>query len=265
MKIDIKNISKDFVLPNGKRYTSLGDITLGITRGDFVVILGESGCGKSTLLGILAGLAKASSGRILVDGKEVAGPHPSRAMLFQQPSLLPWLNVENNIAFGCKLRGELTNLKYRVSQFIELMGLSGFEKTYPSELSVGMAHRVCLARALIGSPEILLLDEPFGALDTFTRARLQEELINLWMSERFTAVFVTHDIEEAVFMGSRIVLLGGKPTNVSHIFENTLVYPRRLTDTHFNKVKLALMDRFKTAFGKNRMTPLNGGDDDAFD
>lgn len=220
---------------------------LTIEKGDFLVILGESGSGKSTLLNILAGLSSCTSGEILINGTPVDGPHPSRAMLFQEPSLLPWLSVEKNIAFGCKLRGETADLRYRVSQFIELMGLSGFEKTYPSELSVGMAHRVCLARALIGNPEILLLDEPFGALDTFTRTRLQEELINLWMSERFTTVFVTHDIEEAALMGTRVVLLGGKPTSVQGIFENTLLYPRRLTDYDFHNAKLSIMKRFKNA------------------
>ncbi len=247
MTIEIKHISKTFSSQPGQSFTPLGDVDLTIEKGDFLVILGESGSGKSTLLNILAGLSSCTSGEILINGTPVDGPHPSRAMLFQEPSLLPWLSVEKNIAFGCKLRGETADLRYRVSQFIELMGLSGFEKTYPSELSVGMAHRVCLARALIGNPEILLLDEPFGALDTFTRTRLQEELINLWMSERFTTVFVTHDIEEAALMGTRVVLLGGKPTSVQGIFENTLLYPRRLTDYDFHNAKLSIMKRFKNA------------------
>jgi len=248
MKIRIEKINKDFCLPKGAWLPVLEDISMGIEEGDFVIILGESGCGKSTLLNIIGGLTLPSSGTVWVDGGQVQGPLPAISMHFQQPSLLPWLDVEDNIAFGCRIRGELDNLEYRVNEFIEMMGLSGFEKTHPAELSVGMACRVSLARALVGRPDIFLLDEPFGSLDTFTRSRLQEELINIWLSEGFTAVFVTHDIAEAVLMGNKIVLLGGRPCRIMDIIETDLPYPRRMTDESFFRCKKDILKKFKRTF-----------------
>lgn len=251
MKIRMENIIKTFNLPTGEQLTVLEDISLAIEQGDFIMILGESGCGKSTLLNLLAGLLPLSSGEIWVDDRKVVSPHPSISMLFQQPCLLPWLNVEENIAFGCRIRGELDNLEYRVSQFIELVGLSIFSKSYPSELSVGMAYRVSLARALIGHPEIFLFDEPFASLDTFTRTRIQEELINIWLSERFTAVFVTHNIDEAILMGNKIVLLGGKPSRIKDIVDISLKYPRNITDESFFHSRTSILKKFKEAFVGN--------------
>ncbi len=251
-KILVETINKTFCVPKGEPLAVLEDINLEVKDGDFVMILGESGCGKSTLLSILAGLTSPSSGNISVDGERVFGPHPSVTMHFQQPSLLPWLNVEDNIAFGCKIRGELDNLEYRVTEFIEMIGLSGFEKSHPAELSAGMACRVSLARALVGHPEIFLFDEPFAFLDTFTRTHLQEELINIWLSEGFTAVFVTHDIAEAVLMGNRIVLLGGQPSRIMDIIDIDLKYPRRMTDDSFFRCKRTILEEFKKAFGPHR-------------
>ncbi|MCP4346247.1 MAG: ABC transporter ATP-binding protein [Desulfobacterales bacterium] len=248
MKIRINNVSKTFRLPRGKELKVLRDISFTIKEGDFVVILGESGCGKSTFLNLLAGLTPFSSGEILIDNEEVSGPHPSRSILFQQPSLLPWLNVEENIVFGCKLRGELDNLKLRTFQLIDIMGLSGFENAYPHELSVGMAQRVCLARSLIGHPEVLLLDEPFAALDTFTRTHLQQELIEFWQVEDFTVVFVTHDIDEAILMGNKIVLLGGHPCRVIEIIDVNLNYPRDMTTRSFFLIRSAILKKLKEVF-----------------
>ncbi len=252
MKIRIENINKTFNLPTGGPLRVLGDMNLAIEQGDFVIILGESGCGKSTLLSMLAGLLPPSSGRIWVDNKEVVGPHPSISTVFQRPSLLPWLSVEENIAFGCKIRGELDNLEYRVNEFIEMIGLSGFEKSHPSELSEGMACRVSLARALIGHPEIFLLDEPFASLDTFRRSRLQEELINIWLSEEFTVVFVTHDIDEAVLLGNKIVLLGGQPSRIMDVINIDSRYPRKTTDESSFHFKTRILKKFKKAFEENR-------------
>lgn len=245
MKIRIEKIKKDYCLPKKARLSVLDDITLEIENGDFVIMLGESGCGKSTLLNIIGGLTPATSGTVWVNDRPVVGPHPEISMHFQQPSLLPWLDVEDNIAFGCRIRGDLENLEYRVNEFIEMMGLSGFEKTLPAELSVGMACRVSLARALVGRPDIFLLDEPFGSLDTFTRSRLQEELINIWLSEGFTAIFVTHDIAEAVLMGNKIVLLGGQPCRIMDIIKTDLPYPRRMTDESFFRCKKDILEKFK--------------------
>lgn len=251
MKIRIEKLDKNFRLPTGKALSVLQDITFTINEGDFVTILGESGCGKSTLLNLLAGLMPPTRGEIWVDNRKITGPHPSRSILFQQPNLLPWLNVVDNIVFGCKLRGEVENLKFRVSQLIDIMGLSGFENVHPHELSVGMAQRVCLARALIGHPEILLLDEPFASLDTFNRTHLQEELIDFWQVEKLTVVFVTHDIDEAILMGNKIILLGGRPCRVVKVFDNNLNYPRDITSKIFFLVRTSILKKLKEAFVDN--------------
>lgn len=175
-------------------------------------------------------------------------PHPSRPILFQQPSLLPWLNVEDNIAFGCRIRGEFDNLKHRVARFIKLMELTGFEKSHPPELSVGMAHRVCLARAFIGLPKILLLDEPFGALDTFTRFRIQNVLKERWQEKKFTAVFVTHDIDEAIILGTKVVLLDSLPCKIMDIFDINPNDTKDTTSKSFVELRTTILNRFKEAF-----------------
>ncbi len=230
----------------------LKEVDFSVADGDLVVILGESGCGKSTLLNILAGLMAPSRGEIRVDGRKIRGAHPSRSILFQEPSLLPWLTVEENIAFGCKIRGERENLEERVKHWIELLNLSDFEKAHPAELSVGMAQRVCLARALIGNPKILLLDEPFGSLDPFTRSRLQEALIESWQREAFTTLFVTHDIEEGIILGRKIVLLGGRPCGVIEEFDIDLEYPRRIDDESFIRLRARILERFKESIERRK-------------
>jgi len=252
VKIRIDGIGKTFHYPKRGVLSVLEDISLDVEQGDFVVILGESGCGKSTLLNILAGLVRPSAGSVWINGDRLVGPYPSVFTHFQQPSLLPWLTVEDNIAFGCRIRGELEDLDYRVNEFIEMMGLSGFKKSYPAELSVGMACRVALARGLVGRPDILLLDEPFASLDTFTTSRLQEELINIWFSERFTAVFVTHDVSEAILMGNKIVLLGGQPCRVMDVIQIDLDYPRKITDESFFHRKRMVLEEFKKAFAADK-------------
>lgn len=244
MTIYVKHIYKDFDLSSKKKIQVLEDISFTIETGDFVVILGESGCGKSTLLNLIAGLHPLSEGEIRVDNKVIDSPHPSRSILFQQPALLPWLNVEDNIMFGCKLRGEKKHPD-EIRQWIENIGLSGFEKTYPAELSLGMAQRVCLARALIGNPEILMLDEPFSALDTFTRTHLQKELTRFWQMKKFTAIFVTHDIDEAILLGSRIILLGGRPGRVIASFEVNMDYPRYMGDPSFFKSRTDILKKLR--------------------
>ncbi len=226
----------------------LKDISFSIDEGDFVIILGESGCGKTTLLNLLAGLEQPTSGSIHVDGQQINGIHPSRSMLFQQPTLLPWLNVKDNVAYGCKIRGDVQELEYRVLQFLEIMGLSGFSDSKPGQLSLGMAQRACLARALVGRPDTLLLDEPFASLDTFTQAHIQEELINLYLSEQFTAVFVTHDIDEAIRMGNKIILLAGEPARIEDSFTIAKDYPRDQNTPEFKSIRTEILDRFKTSY-----------------
>lgn len=248
MKIEIQRITKTYKKSKKSDYVVLKDITFSIDDGDFVIILGESGCGKSTLLNMLAGLELPTSGKICVDGQEISGIHPSRSMLFQQPTLIPWLSVKENVAYGCKLRGDMEQLDYRVSQFLEIMGIAGFEDAKPNQLSLGMAQRACLARALVGHPEVLLLDEPFASLDTFTQAHIQEELVNLWLSEQFTAVFVTHDIDEAILLGNKIVLLAGEPANIKDIFEIKEEYPRDRNHPKFKEIRTKILERFKNAY-----------------
>jgi len=248
VKIDIERVTKGYNRRNKADHIVLKDISFSIKAGDFVVILGESGCGKTTLLNLLAGLEHPTSGSIFVDGQKIEGIHPSRSLLFQQPALIPWLSVRDNVAYGCKIRGELKRLDYRVNQFLEIMGLTGFCDSKPSQLSLGMAQRVCLARALVGHPRALLMDEPFASLDTFTQAHIQEELVNLWLAEQFTAVFVTHDIDEAIRMGNKIILLGGEPANITDIFEINEEYPRDRNNQRFKDIRGKILKRFKNAY-----------------
>ncbi|MFP4031190.1 MAG: ABC transporter ATP-binding protein [Desulfococcaceae bacterium] len=247
-KIRLRDIRKSFSAGRKKTVPVLRNVTFSVGEGDFVVILGKSGCGKSTLLNLMAGLLPLTSGEILVDGRPATGPDPSRALLFQQPSLLPWLTVAENIVFGCRIRRDTVRLEERVARLIQMMGLSGFERTRPHELSVGMAQRVCLARALIGKPEILLLDEPFAALDTFTRHHLQTQLIQLWRREKFTVVFVTHDINEAILLGRRILLLGGNPSRPVGVFDVNLHYPREMGSKTYLLIRTEILQRFRRVF-----------------
>ncbi|WP_022668034.1 ABC transporter ATP-binding protein [Desulfospira joergensenii] len=248
MKIELQKITKTYTDPQKGEHVVLRDIAFSIEPGDFIVILGESGCGKTTLLNLLAGLEQPTSGTILGDGEPILGIHPSRSILFQQPALIPWLNVKENVAYGCRIRGDLEDLDYRVNQFLEIMGLVGFTDSMPHQLSLGMAQRVCLARALVGHPRVLLLDEPFASLDTFTQAHIQEELVNLWLSEQFTAVFVTHDIDEAIRLGNKIILLAGEPANITQTFEINEAYPRDRNQMRFKEIRHKILDRFKTAY-----------------
>lgn len=213
------------------------NLNLVVEPGCFAVILGASGCGKSTLLDMLAGLTKPCQGTILADGREVTAPHPSRSLLFQHPSLLPWLTVADNVAFGCQVRGELDNLEQRVEEIIAMIGLQGFAGAYPAELSIGMAQRVCLARALLGQPRVLLMDEPFSSLDSFNRRNLQREVVNIWRRRHLTIVMVTHDLEEAVLLGQQIIFLGGHPGKVRKIYDVALPYPRDMGSEDFFKLR----------------------------
>jgi ABC-type nitrate/sulfonate/bicarbonate transport system ATPase subunit len=248
LKIELEKVTKAYNKSEGSNHIVLKDISFAIDDGDFVIILGESGCGKTTLLNMLAGLELPTSGKISVDGEEIKGIHPSRSILFQQPTLIPWLNIKENVAYGCNIRGDSENLDYRVNQFLEIMGIAGFSDAKPNQLSLGMAQRACLSRALVGHPEVLLLDEPFASLDTFTQAHIQEELVNLWLSEQFTAVFVTHDIDEAIRLGNKIILLAGEPANITDIFEIKEDYPRDRNDPKFKEIRTKILKRFKNSY-----------------
>jgi NitT/TauT family transport system ATP-binding protein len=203
----------------------LGGITLEIAPGQLACVLGPSGCGKSTLLAALGGFLAPSSGGIDVDGTPVGGPSPALGLVFQQSTLLPWRSVEDNVAFGLKMRGiSRTSRRAAARDLLAVMGLTGFERHYPSQLSGGMQQRVEIARVLINRPRVLLMDEPFAALDAQTRASMQELLLALWARMQTTVVFVTHDIEEAILLGDRVLVLTGRPGRLRE--DITVGFPR---------------------------------------
>jgi len=226
--IEIRDLSKSFVGRRGQSHiTALQNVDLEIHDHEFVTLLGPSGCGKTTLLRCLAGLDHPDSGEILIDGKRVTGPALDKAMVFQNFALLPWLTVAENVSFGLKLRGTPRVMREDVAaQLIADVGLAGFENRLPRELSGGMQQRVGLARALAVKPSLLLMDEPFGALDEQTRRLLQEELLRIWEVRRPTVVFVTHSIDEAILLGDRIVLMSARPGRILKIKTVDLKRPR---------------------------------------
>ncbi|MBL8670039.1 MAG: ABC transporter ATP-binding protein [Alphaproteobacteria bacterium] len=227
-KLKVEAVTRSFPGVRGGAPTqALAPVDLAVADNDFVAILGPSGCGKSTLLRIVAGLDKPSGGRVLLDGQPVAGPGADRGMVFQSYTLFPWLTVAENVRFGLREKGMAPAEQDRVAQgWIERVGLKGFERHYPRMLSGGMQQRTALARALANEPKILLLDEPFGALDHQTRTLMQEMLLELWEATRKTVLFVTHDIDEAIFMANRVAVFTARPGRIKHEVAIDLPHPR---------------------------------------
>ncbi len=210
----------------GKPVTALQPTDLSVPSDDFVTILGPSGCGKSTLLRIVAGLDRPTSGTVTLDGRPVTGPGPDRGMVFQSYTLFPWLTIEDNIGFGLREKGaSAAEARETVAYYVDQVGLTGFEKHWPKQLSGGMQQRTAIARALANDPKILLLDEPFGALDNQTRGLMQELLLGIWERQHKMVLFVTHDIEEAIFVGSRIVTMSARPGRIKSIIPVDLPHP----------------------------------------
>ncbi len=207
----------------------LEDITLDVREGEFICIVGPSGCGKSTLLNIAGGFLDATEGEILIDGAPVKGPDPRRMFIFQENGVFPWLTVEENVGFGVKRKTEAERNEL-TRHYIDMVGLTGFEKTFPRELSGGMRQRVEIARALAAEPDVLFMDEPFGALDYLTRLRLRQELVDIWQREKRTILFVTHDVEEAVQLADRVVVMGRRPARIRAIVPVDVPRPRDLDD-----------------------------------
>jgi ABC-type nitrate/sulfonate/bicarbonate transport system ATPase subunit len=224
--LEIAHVSKRFHVA-GQPVQALADIDLAVAPGEFISIVGTSGCGKSTLLRLLVGLESEYEGDIRVDGQRIAGPSLDRAIVFQEPRLFPWLTAEQNVALGL-LKSDLSAAEKArtVREHLDLVGLGGFARAYPGQLSGGMAQRVAIARALVNRPRILLLDEPLGALDALTRARLQEELLRIVRHQRVTAILVTHDVEEAVYLGDRVVVMHPHPGRIVGILPVPFAYPR---------------------------------------
>jgi ABC-type nitrate/sulfonate/bicarbonate transport system ATPase subunit len=246
--IEFREVSKTYPQGEGKQLQALRDISFSVARGEFVCLLGPSGCGKSTLLKLIAGLEHADSGIATVDENAVTKPRAGSGMVFQDYALFPWLNVEQNIAFGLKLRHESKSMIVAtVQRFIQMVGLNGFEKSLPRQLSGGMKQRVAIARVLAMSPNVLLMDEPFGALDSFTRMEMQEELVKLWQQQPFTALFVTHDIEEAVYLADRIVVMTPRPGAIKRIVSVPLPHPRHRTDAEFTAIRNFVLEQYERA------------------
>lgn len=217
--ITASNISKEFALPDGGKTVALSNLNAEIKAGEFICLVGPSGCGKSTLLRLIAGLGKPDSGEIRLDGQIIKGPGYERGLVFQDPTLFPWLNIYENVAYGLKMRHVYKEHKQDVLDFIRLVGLNGFEKSYPHQLSGGMAQRASLARALVNNPKVLLLDEPLGALDAFTRMSMQDEILRIWKERGTTMIMVTHDVDEAIYLSDRIFIMTPRPAKVEKIIE----------------------------------------------
>lgn len=228
--VSIQAVSRVFETAKGQRTQALQPVDFEVRDNDFVTILGPSGCGKSTLLRIVAGLDHATSGRVLLDGRPVEGPGADRGMVFQSYTLFPWLTIEQNIRFGLRERGmPEAQQKERAAYFIAKVGLRGFEQHFPKQLSGGMQQRTAIARALANDPKILLMDEPFGALDNQTRVLMQELLLGIWEAERKTVLFVTHDIDEAIFMANRVAVFSARPGRIKTELAVDLPHPRHYT------------------------------------
>ena len=228
--LSIQGVSRTFVSPKGQTTQALLPVDFDVAENDFVTILGPSGCGKSTMLRIVAGLDHPTSGRVLLGGRPVEGPGADRGMVFQSYTLFPWLTIEQNIRFGLRERGMgLAEQKDRSDYFISKVGLRGFEQHFPKQLSGGMQQRTAIARALANDPKILLMDEPFGALDNQTRVLMQELLLGIWEAERKTVMFVTHDIDEAIFMANRVAVFSARPGRIKTELAVDLPHPRHYT------------------------------------
>ena len=236
-KIHVRDLSISFPGgTNGSAIRVLQNIDLEVAAGEFVCLVGQSGCGKSTLLNIVGGFLKPTSGDALIDGTPVTGPDMRRIFIFQENALFPWLTVKENVGFGLMQRPK-PEREDIVAHYIQMVGLAGFERAYPHELSGGMKQRVELARALAANPDVLFMDEPFGALDFLTRLRMREELVRIWQRERKTVLFVTHDVEESVQLADRVVVLTRRPASVRRIIDIDLPRPRDLDSPDYLRLR----------------------------
>jgi NitT/TauT family transport system ATP-binding protein len=248
-RLSIRGVSRTFTGARGQSTQALLPIDFEVRENDFITILGPSGCGKSTLLRIVAGLDEPTEGRVLLDGQPIEGPGADRGMVFQSYTLFPWLNVEQNIRFGLRERGvSESQQKERSDFFIAKVGLRGFERHFPKQLSGGMQQRTAIARALANDPKMLLLDEPFGALDNQTRVLMQELLLGIWESARKTVLFVTHDIDEAIFMASRVAVFSARPGRIKAELAVDFPHPRHYTiktSPEFMEIKARLTEEIR--------------------
>ena len=241
LSVEIRNVSHAFEI-DGRTLEVLDDVSIDVKPGEFVSLLGPSGCGKSTLLRLVAGLDRPVHGSISAGGEPVDKPDPSRILVFQDPTLFPWLTVWKNVATGLDARGLLKSHRDRVDDALALVRLERFASAYPHQLSGGMAQRVTLARALVNDPQVLLLDEPLGKLDSLTRLVMQNELLALWQKAGFTAILVTHDVEEALLLSDRVVVFSDRPARIAAEFAIATPRPRRRDDPHLVALRQDILD-----------------------
>lgn len=240
--LHIEGLHKSYA-HNGGSVLALSNIDLHIAPGQFISIVGGSGCGKSTLLRIIAGFETDYQGTVLLSGKTISKPGLDRGMVFQEHRLLPWLTVEKNIALGLNGMPD-AEVRQRIDEHLALVGLEGFAKAYPSQLSGGMSQRVAIARALVNQPQILLLDEPFGALDALTKIQMQNEVLRIWQAEKTTMILVTHDIDEAIFLGDQVIVMSNRPGTIRKTYPIQLPRPRERSSEAFMAYRKAIYDEF---------------------
>lgn len=257
----VSDLSKTFISKNQMVIPALTNVSLEMERNEFLCIVGPSGGGKSTLLNIMAGFERPSQGKVLVGGHEVKGPSPSRAMVFQEFALFPWFTVRENIAFGLEMQGMSKPERDEVvSHYLDLVGLRRFANNFPIELSGGMKQRVAIARALAVNPEMLLMDEPFGGLDSHTRGFMQQELLRIWEKERKTVAFVTHSIDEAITLADSVAVIAGRPGTVRSLTKVSLSRPREEADPEFVKLKVEVRSQIQAAsLNDEEWGPAAGG------
>ncbi|GAB7140222.1 ABC transporter ATP-binding protein [Deferribacterales bacterium RsTz2092] len=247
--IDVLKVRKVFLQSDGSEFTVLNDVELRFDSGEFVSLIGPSGCGKSTLLRIIAGLEHADSGTISLDGEPITTPGSERGLVFQDPTLFPWMTIQENIAYGLRARGIYDQEKDSIPDFFHLVGLEGFESAYPHHLSGGMAQRAAIARVLVNRPKVLLLDEPLGALDAFTRMNMQDEILKIWQQQKMTTILVTHDVDEAIYMANKVIVMSARPAKIEKIIDVGIPRPRRRDSTEFLRLRADILGTLHFAGG----------------
>ena len=246
--LKLEDVSKSFAKVETDEVThALTSVTTSMESGEFISLVGPSGCGKSTMLRLVAGLIKPTTGTLTVNGKEIGDPGPDRGMMFQKATLFPWLTVYDNIAFSLKMQGKLKGNEDKVENMIKVIGLEGFRNDYPGQLSGGMAQRVPLVRSLINEPPILLLDEPLGALDAFTRMNMQDEILKIWQEKQQLAIMVTHDVDEAIYMGTRVLVMDAHPGRVIADIKIEQGFPRDRSSREFVEYRNDILNKLHFA------------------
>ena len=250
--LKLEDVSKSFAKIETDEVThALTSVTTSMESGEFISMVGPSGCGKSTMLRLVAGLIKPTTGKLTVNGEEIGEPGPDRGMMFQKATLFPWLTVYDNIAFSLRMQGKLKGNEDKVEKMIDIIGLQNFRQDYPGQLSGGMAQRVALVRSLINEPEILLLDEPLGALDAFTRMNMQDEILKIWQEKQQLALMVTHDVDEAIYMGTRVLVMDAHPGRVIADIKIDLPFPRDRSSREFVEYRNDILNKLHFAGKKS--------------